>query len=144
MRLLLTVLKFSVMNIIIKRKFFCKDYIIGDVFLNNENTPVCHSLEPSLSSEHPAIPLGSYPIELRFSHKFHRYMPFLSGVPCRVGIMLHVGNSAKDTLGCILLGRNTIKGALTDSRVTFDNIFDLLVTDMVYYKKICMCVIENK
>lgn len=75
------------MNIIIKRKYICKDYIIGDVYLNNENTPVCQSLEPSLSAAHPAIPIGSYPIELRFSHKFKRYMPFLSGVPCRSGIM---------------------------------------------------------
>lgn len=132
------------MNIIIKRKFYCKDYIIGDVYLNNDNTPVCHSLEPSLNAEHPAIPLGAYPIELRFSHKFKRYMPFLSGVPCRVGIMLHSGNTSKDTLGCILLGRNTIKGALTDSRVTFDSVFDVLAHDLLDSKEICLCVIENK
>lgn len=132
------------MNVIIKRKYFCKDYIIGDVYLNNENTPVCHSLEPSLSAAHPAIPVGSYPIELRFSHKFNRYMPFLSGVPCRVGIMLHPGNTAKDTLGCILLGRNTIKGALTDSRVTFNTLFDVLSHDLLDSKEICMCVIKNK
>jgi hypothetical protein len=106
------------MDIIIKRRYFCKEYIIGDVFLNNEATPVCNSLEPSLSAAHPAIPVGSYPIELRYSHKFKRYMPFLAGVPCRTGIMLHSGNTSKDTLGCILLGRNTVKGAVTDSRNT--------------------------
>ena len=41
------------MNLIIKRKYFCKEYIIGDLFLNNENTFVCNTLEPSLSAAHP-------------------------------------------------------------------------------------------
>lgn len=132
------------MNIIIKRKYFCKDYIIGDLFLNNEDTFVCNTLEPSLCAEHPAIPAGAYPIEVRFSHKFHRYMPFLSGVPCRCGIMLHSGNTPKDTLGCILLGRNTIKGALTDSRNTFNSVFDAFTQDLFTTKEICLCVIKNK
>lgn len=132
------------MNIIIKRKYYCNDYIIGDVYLNNCYTPVCNSLEPSLSVKHPAIPEGVYPIELRYSHKFKRYMPFLSGVSGRVGIMLHPGNTSKDTLGCILLGRNTIKGSLTDSRVTFNSVFDVLAHDLLDSKEICSCVIESK
>ena len=133
------------MNLIINRKYFGKDYIIGDVFLDDrENTFVGNSLEPSLSAPHPAIPVGSYPIELRYSHKFGRYMPFLSGVSRRVGIMIHIGNYPKDTSGCILLGRNSIKGGLTDSRVTFKNVFDVLVADMVDKKEICLCVIQNK
>jgi hypothetical protein len=132
------------MNIIIKRRYFCKEYIIGDVYLNNESTPVCNSLEPSLSAAHPAIPAGSYPIELRYSHKFKRYMPFLAGVPCRTGIMLHPGNTSKDTLGCILLGRNTVKGAVTDSRNTFNSVFDAFSQDLFTTKDICLCVIKNK
>lgn len=133
------------MNLVIKRKYFCKDYIIGDVFLDDkENTFIGNSLEPSLSALHPAIPVGCYPIELRYSHKFGCYMPFLSGVPRRVGIMIHSGNYPKDTNGCILLGRNTIKGGLTDSRATFKNVFDVLTADMLDKKEICLCVIQNK
>lgn len=132
------------MDIIIKRRFFCNKYIIGDVYLNNEDTPVCNSLEPSLSASHPAIPVGSYPIELRYSHKFNRYMPFLAGVPCRTGIMLHPGNTPKDTLGCILLGRNTAKGTVTDSRNTFNSVFDAFSQDLFTTKDICLCVIKNK
>jgi hypothetical protein len=71
------------MNIIIKRRYFCKEYIIGDVYLNNESTPVCNSLEPSLSAAHPAIPAGSYPIELRYSHKFKRLIYFCTSGKCK-------------------------------------------------------------
>lgn len=132
------------MNIIIVRKFFCKDYIIGDVYLNNEKTMVCNSLEPSLSAVHPAIPCGSYPIEFRFSHKFQRYMPFLANTRERVGIMLHTGNVSSETLGCILLGLNTEKGKVTSSRKVFEPIRSSLLTAISEDRNVCFVTIKNK
>lgn len=132
------------MNIIIVRKFFSKDYIIGDVYLNNEKSFICNSLEPSLSAAHPAIPCGSYPIEFRFSYKFHRYMPFLANTRERVGIMLHTGNFPSETLGCILLGLNTEKGKVTSSRKVFEPIRSAFLTSISEDRNVCFVTIKNK
>lgn len=132
------------MNIIIERKFFCKDYIIGDVYLENKYTFVCNSLEPSLVASHPAIPCGSYPITFVFSHKFNRYMPFVDGVKGRTGIMIHTGNSPKDTKGCILLGNNSSKGCLTDSKECFNPLRALLIQSIIDSNENCFLIVKNK
>lgn len=132
------------MNIFVVRKYFCKDYIIGDVYLNNEKTFICNSLEPSLSSVHPAIPCGSYPIEFRYSYKFNRYMPFLANTRERVGIMIHSGNLPSETHGCILLGLNTEKGKVTSSRKVFEPLRSSLLTAIEYDKGPSFITIKNK
>ena len=42
-------------------------------------------------------------------------------------ILLHAGNSAADTQGCILLGSNTRVGRLTDSRQACEHVYHLLL-----------------
>lgn len=77
----------------------------------------CNSLEPSLERRNfPAIPFGSYKIALSMSAKFRDKRPYVLGVPGRVGIMVHEGNSVSDTLGCILLGINRVRGRVIDSK----------------------------
>lgn len=50
-------------------------------------------------------------------------MPRLPEVPGFDGILIHPGNTALDTLGCILVGRNTKVGQLTESRATFEKLY---------------------
>jgi hypothetical protein len=50
-------------------------------------------------------------------------MPRLKDVPGFEGILIHTGNTALDTLGCILVGKNTIKGKLTESKATFAKLY---------------------
>ena len=50
-------------------------------------------------------------------------MPRLLSVPGFDGILIHPGNTALDTLGCLLVGKNTKVGQLTDSRVTFEALY---------------------
>ena len=51
-----------------------------------------------------AIPCGSYECVYTYSNRFKKMLPLLLNVKGFEGIRIHSGNSAKDTLGCILVG----------------------------------------
>ena len=70
-----------------------------------------------------AIPTGVYKIEITYSPKYKRMMPLLIGVKGYSGIRIHSGNTSKDTEGCLLVGRNTKVGMVTDSRNTYQRLF---------------------
>jgi hypothetical protein len=53
-------------------------------------------------------------------------MPLLLQVPNFEGIRIHAGNSEADTSGCILVGKNTARGMLSESRATFDKLFSMM------------------
>ena len=67
-----------------------------------------------------AIPEGRYAVVITWSPKFEAWLPLLLGGPdfnrLFQGIRIHAGNTAKDTLGCILVGRNQIVGQVLESR----------------------------
>lgn len=63
-----------------------------------------------------AIPRGRYEVTMTYSPKFKRYLPLINAVPGYEGVRLHAGNSAEDTDGCILVGENTAKGKVLNSR----------------------------
>lgn len=81
-----------------------------------------------------AIPCGKYPIDMNtVSPKFKDrvwakpYMgkiPRLVNVPGYTGVLIHVGNTAEDTSGCLLVGKNKEKGRLTDSTITFMSLME--------------------
>ena len=75
-----------------------------------------------------AIPKGEYKIVMSPSAKFHRNMPYLIGVPQFEGIMIHPGNTVKDTMGCILVGTKNSSG-LAHSRLTFEKIMKILKSE---------------
>lgn len=52
-----------------------------------------------------AIPRGKYKLELRFSPHFNAVTPHLLDVPNYEYVLIHWGNYAKDTDGCILVGQ---------------------------------------
>ena len=76
-----------------------------------------------------AIPVGRYQVvmnmkspKLSNSAKYdfcNGYLPRLLNVPVFEGVLIHIGNTAKDTDGCLLVGRNTKVGKVLDSGVTF-------------------------
>lgn len=81
--------------------------ILGRLFLGG--VVIAYTLENAAK----AIPAGIYSIENSKSPKFKRELPLLynAAVPAKRGIRIHVGNSAKDSSGCILvgMGRNYVK-----------------------------------
>lgn len=83
-----------------------------------------------------AIPVGRYRVTLgvkspKYSKKKQYdftggYLPRLVNVPAFDGILIHIGNTARDTDGCILVGRNTVVGQVTHSTETFWRLYERL------------------
>ena len=91
-----------------------------------EGLQICDTLEPTWRDyEHgaykvkgrSAIPEGRYAVVISYSPRFKQWLPILLGVPKFEGIRIHAGNTAKDTEGCILVGKNKLVGQVVDSRI---------------------------
>lgn len=73
-----------------------------------------------------AIPLGTYKVEITYSPKFRKNLPLLYNVKGFEGIRIHSGNTAKDSLGCIIVGKNKKVGMVLDSRSTMTKLMKIL------------------
>ena len=141
------------------RKYRCSNYCIDKLYINNEYFSDAledpdRSLTDSMSLEeiqkikikgNTCIPYGTYNVTLDvYSPKFgsksyykevcNGKVPRLLNVKGFDGILIHVGdgpNGHKLTEGCILIGRNTIKGGLTEGK----KYFQLLYNQMLEAKK---------
>ena len=109
-------------------------YTVGRLFVDGKF--FCNTLEDTvrdLSNEKKvygktAIPYGEYKVVYNWSPKYGRNLPRLLNVPAFEGILIHPGNTADDSAGCILVGRNTEVGRLTESRYTSDKL-NVLIED---------------
>lgn len=75
-----------------------------------------------------AIPIGTYTITITYSSKFRKMLPLIHNVKGFSGIRIHSGNTEKDTLGCIIVGQNKVKGKVINSIDTFNKLFTKLKT----------------
>lgn len=141
------------MKVTVKRIYNCPAYCIGNLYV--DGLFLCNTLEDcdrGLKKTWPesqirkvkvpgatAIPKGTYAVTLKVqspkfsSYKYRNqyafcngYLPRLLGVPGFEGCLIHIGNTAKDTEGCLLVGRNTVKGKVTNSAVTFRQLYAIL------------------
>ena len=130
------------MELVLTRIAKKKNYTIGRLYICNKSTDVieqkashlrdwergyfCDTLEPTWRDyKHggykvkgrSAIPEGRYAVVISWSPKMKQWLPILLGVPNFSGIRIHAGNTAADTQGCILVGKNREVGKVLDSRI---------------------------
>lgn len=116
------------MKLLLERKYLKEDYCIGRLFI--EGAFFCNTLEDKVRdinkngtfdcgefkiSGHTAIPYGKYEVIVNYSPKFKRELPRLLNVKHFDGILIHRGNTHRDSSGCILVGENTKKGMVLNS-----------------------------
>lgn len=138
------------MELKVKRKAKRETYVIGDlsideVFFSNTLEDTDRGLTSDMTDGQikeikqksiTAIPTGRYKVVMNVqSPKFSKYkqyefckgyLPRLVDVPGYEGVLIHIGNYPKDTDGCILVGKNTVKGAVMESTATFKKLYDIL------------------
>lgn len=128
------------MELLIKRIAFKELYTIGKLYIdgvyfcdtledknrdNNHDGDLNDPGESKVINE-TCIPFGTYKVVINMSNRFKRLMPLIMNVPGFDGIRIHNGVNQNNTSGCILVGKNKIIGAITDSKEIFEKLFNIL------------------
>lgn len=139
------------MKLLLRRIFKGPRYTIGKLFINGVYE--CDTLEDQdrgLTSQMSleeikakkvygvtAIPTGTYSINMTtvspkfkdraWAKPYKGILPRLENVKGYEGVLIHVGNKAEDTLGCILVGENKVKGKVINSTATFYELMTVLL-----------------
>lgn len=140
------------MKLRLERRYKCNGYTIGKLFVDGRY--FCDTLEDAdrgltdamteaeIKSRKfesmTAIPSGEYQVTLKVvsqrfgSDKFYKQvcrgkLPRLLNVKGFDGVLIHCGNTDKDTDGCILVGENKVKGQVINSRDTFRRLYPQLL-----------------
>ena len=139
------------MKLLLKRIAKQKTYTIGKLYV--DGVYECDTLEDTdrgLSNNmtieeikkkkvygQTAIQTGTYEINMdvvspKFKNRswakpYNGKLPRLMNVPGYEGVLIHVGNKPEDTLGCLCVGQNKIKGQVVNSTATFHELMAKLV-----------------
>ena len=116
------------MKLVLERRFLGESYTIGSLSIDGKK--FCDTLEDRVRDLNKngvfdgdekkvygetAIPYGTYDVVVDYSPKFKRELPRLQNVRHFEGILIHRGNTAEDSAGCILVGENKVKGKVINS-----------------------------
>lgn len=126
---------YTISNLYIDGKWFCNCLEDADRGLDNSMSEDMIRMlkKPSIT----AIPRGTYEIILDVvSPKYSKVqfykdvcngkVPRLKNVKGFDGILIHAGNTDKDSSGCLLVGQNKVKGQVVNSKETFKQLYKLL------------------
>lgn len=112
----------AVTELALKRRWLTTISTIGE--LTVDGAPECFILEdryrpppePKVPRE-TCIPIGRYEVIWSLSPRFRRKTLRLVGVPGFIGILIHGGNDALDTEGCLLTGRTRGENYVGESQL---------------------------
>ena len=138
------------MRLLLDRKWKKETYTIGQLFVDGQF--LCNTIEDKdrhLTSSMPlskikeikvaaetAIPTGTYKIDMNIISPKYSLKPWyiqnchgarvprLVNVTGYSGVLIHTGNTAKDSAGCILVGKNDAVGMVTNSKYWFLQLYN--------------------
>ena len=126
---------YTISNLTIDGKWFCN--VLEDKDRNLDSSMSIAKIRELKRPSITAIPRGTYEITLdvispKYStNSFYKQVcngkvPRLLNVKGFEGILIHAGNTDKDSSGCLLVGVNKVKGQVVNSRETFKELYKLL------------------
>ena len=127
---------YTIGSLYVDDKFFCNTIEDKDRHLNS-SMPLEKIKEIKVAAE-TAIPTGTYNIDMNtISPKYSlrpwyvknchgARLPRLVNVPGYEGVLIHVGNTAKDSAGCILVGKHDAVGMVTKSKDYFLKLYNVM------------------
>ena len=126
---------YTISNLTIDGKWFCNVLEDADRGLDSSMSiaKIRELKKPSIT----AIPKGTYEITLDVispkycTNSFYKQVcngkvPRLLNVKGFEGILIHAGNTDKDTAGCLLVGINLERGKVLKSQETFRKLYKML------------------
>lgn len=123
---------YTIGNLYVNGKYFCNT--LEDKDRGLKQTDDLKTIKDKKVYGETAIPTGKYTITINVvSPKYSTVkwykdlcdgkMPRLLNVPGFDGILMHPGTTALDSFGCILVGKNTAVGKITQSRDYFKKLY---------------------
>lgn len=136
------------MVLLLERRFKLESYTIGKLFINGQYfCDTCEDKDRGLTDKmeeeevkskkiygQTAIPRGIYQIDMntispkfknrKWAQPYGGIIPRLSNVKGFEGVLIHPGNTAEDSLGCILVGLNKKRGQVINSQATWKELMD--------------------
>ena len=132
------------MKLTLQRYLFTNDYTMGLLFI--DGLFFCDTIEDKFRGNdlsktkvygETCIPYGVYDVKITWSPKNKKYMPQIMNVPYFEGIRIESGNTAKDSLGCVIVGIKSENGKVLESRKTYNALMKRL--EGTKYIKIDIC-----
>ena len=141
-----------------KRTIFSDKSSIGQFYIGGQYQ--CFTLEdktrepdaPKVYGE-TAIPYGRYEITFRkeggmyadYKERFkdignERGMLWIRNIPGFEWVLIHIGNYAKDTLGCILVGTQYEENAVLNSTIAYKKIYPIIADALSIGEKVFITV----
>lgn len=126
---------YTISNLTIDGKWFCN--VLEDADRGLDNSMSIERIKELKKPSITAIPRGTYEVTLDITSpkyskvQFYREVcngkvPRLLNVKGFEGVLIHAGNTDKDSAGCLLVGQNKVKGQVVNSRETFKELYKLL------------------
>ena len=126
---------YTISNLIIDNKVFCQ--VLEDTDRGLDSSMSLAKIRELKRPSITAIPRGTYEVTLDVispkycTNSFYKQVcngkvPRLLNVKGFDGVLIHAGNTDKDSAGCLLVGMNLEKGKVINSRETFRELYKLL------------------
>ena len=112
-------------RLFINEKFFC--YTLEDKDRGLKQTDTLLYIQAKKIFGVTAIPFGNYELIVNLSPKFKRMLPRILNIKGFDGVLMHRGNSADHSLGCILVGYKKGENAIFDSTKAENDLVNLLL-----------------
>lgn len=130
--------KYTIGHLYIDGTYFCDTLEDPDRGLD-QTMPITDIVKKKIKGD-TCIPYGKYTVTLDVvSPKYSntaKYpyakiangkMPRVLGVKGFDGILIHAGNTQKDTEGCLLVGYNKVKGQVINSQATWQKLYKIMM-----------------